>query len=762
MRLILHGVSSSVSLGSLKKEIFPLNMQLSRRSLPFVDLLLFLGAIVVASSFCYWILSLLLPASSSSSSSSLASSPSPSSSSPRRSPLSREPSVQDDALWAALHRMRLYQQRYHALLGIPANATEARLEGLLSRTNLTLRETLLVEPVVLQLRQWLRLQGMLDRLPGWIEGGMGRLSEASQTSRKADKGKMDDGRLMERLKVLETHFGTIASDLQRATLGIQALGTQCHRRIEENFVRSPEDGLVRIVDNRPNRADNATWIQNMKQDIGELVRKIESSDEDTFRMLQKGGAAHMETVIQLSPLSSSSSSSPLADPSLLGNHTTHPVALQIIDTHNNRFVLARPANLALLGEDAKLLHEILLLVVVALAMGAVSETVGLPSFLGYLAAGTMLGPSCLNRVQNLVQMSTLGQLGLLFIVLSLGLHFSLDTMRAVWKTSVLLVVCLTIFSIILCVLAGNLIFEMAWTQSTFIGLILSLSSTAVAIKCLQRGDPQAIQTASGQLILGLLILQDVIFFAALALLPHLCGSAGMIKLFGALASLLVSTAVYSLVTMLLINGISRYFAGLWSKLTPLGLVGVILLMTLLGQRLNVSLELGCFIAAVFVGSSLDRHSPSHSHLHPAPAALDLSHAAPSRGDRIRASISGLVEALSILFFLSVGLAIDVRFLWGEKLLLLPLALGICVLKSGVMAGLGRMVAGCEGRVAALVGVDLGQISELALVLGARGRQLGLVSAESYYMIAGVTALGMILTPVLWFLFAWWEGRHCKY
>ena len=716
-------------------------MPVPRRSPPLLDLLLFLLAIVVASTFCYWILSLLLPNAL-----------------PRRHPPSYKPSAQDGALWGSLQRMRLWQQHYYLLFGIPMNATESRLESLLVHSNLTLRETLTLEPVVLQLRQWQRLQNMVDKMPLWIENGMNNLAKAShaQTKQRVN-GKQDDGMLRERFKIIQKHFDVVASDLQLAILGIQPLSTQCHQRMEENFLTSSEDGVVHIVDTRLNKPDNASWIQSVKQDIGELVRKIEASDGDTFKMLQKGGTAHMETVIQLP-----------ADSTLLDLNSTHSVVMQIIDTHNNRFVLARPANLAHLGEDSKLLYEILMLTVAAVMAGAAAEWLGLPSFLGHLAAGTVLGPSWMNQVQNLVQMNTLGQLGLIFIVLSLGLHLSLDTMKAVWKTSLLLVSLLTIISMAGCVMAGRLIFDMSFGQSVFIGSILSLSSTAVAIKCLERGDANAIQTPTGQLILGLLISQDVLFCVALALLPHLRGSLGVIRLLVALGGLCFGTATYALLVMALIKATRRYCSSLWMRITPLGLIGLILFMTLLGQRLGVSLELGCFIAAVIVGSFpecladhssshlLVNHSNSNSNSNSNSTPIPI----PSPEDRLRSLISTLSDALSILFFISVGLAIDVRFLWGEKFLLLPLTLGICVIKAGVISTLARLV-GCKGHVAALVGVNLGQVSELALVLGTRGRQLGLVSAESYYMVAGVTALGMIVTPVFWFLLACYEGRHVK-
>jgi CPA2 family monovalent cation:H+ antiporter-2 len=331
-----------------------------------------------------------------------------------------------------------------------------------------------------------------------------------------------------------------------------------------------------------------------------------------------------------------------------------------------------------------------------------------------------------------MQINTFGQFCLLMIVCSLGLEFSLDKIQAVWMISLLGTLLMGMASSLLSCIIGIYLFQVSFQQSLFVGLILSLSSTVVAVKCLQSsGDKGVIGTIVGKSVMGVLVAQDLLFCIALAILPVFAsGHAGTWNFVKTVIIFVFKTTTFTISVML----VSRLIANIapWAMFDHLRVIGFVALATITGHYFGVSVELGVFLAAMAVSTFTPADHPVYHALHE------------TRDQRIVT----LSEFASIFFFASIGLLLDMRFLWGELFLLVPFSLFIVIVKATATALIMKMLS-LEWRHAITVGVDLAQVSELALLLGARGRRLGLITGESYYVLAGVTALGMILAPILW-------------
>ena len=127
--------------------------------------------------------------------------------------------------------------------------------------------------------------------------------------------------------------------------------------------------------------------------------------------------------------------------------------------------------------------------------------IGLPAFFGYILAGILIGPSGCNMIQELVQMETLAQLGVVLIVFVLGLEFSIEKIKKMWHLALGGAMTILLVTILFFVVMG-LIIGADVKEAVFVGACISLSSTAVVVKCIKLDQLDHLY--------GLLVMQDVI------------------------------------------------------------------------------------------------------------------------------------------------------------------------------------------------------------------------------------------------------------
>ncbi|CAG8473114.1 3690_t:CDS:2 [Diversispora eburnea] len=165
---------------------------------------------------------------------------------------------------------------------------------------------------------------------------------------------------------------------------------------------------------------------------------------------------------------------------------------------NNEYVLTRPNDLTTFYEG-------------------ILNSMGLPAFIGYIIAGCVLGPAGCNVIQELIQTETLSQLGVVFIVFMLGLEFSFDKIRSIWKFALCSATMIFLSTLSFFVLAGAII-NVSVKEAVVVGACVSLSSTAVVerLRCIEL-EP----------LYGLLVMQDVLFGVLLAAMPVLSRSVSL-------------------------------------------------------------------------------------------------------------------------------------------------------------------------------------------------------------------------------------------
>jgi monovalent cation:H+ antiporter-2, CPA2 family len=389
-------------------------------------------------------------------------------------------------------------------------------------------------------------------------------------------------------------------------------------------------------------------------------------------------------------------------------------------------------------EDFRLILDLVSVLAVAACGGLLAALLKQPVLLGYLIGGIVVGPTGLGLIKEIIQVETLAQFGVAFLLFALGVEFSLAELKKV-KAIALggggLQIALTIaVTVLVCGLTG------AWgalpAKGVFLGAILSLSSTAVVLKCLMERNET--ETPHGQVMLGILVVQDLALGLMLAVLPALdqppetIGIAVLTALLriGLFAAGAIAAGIWVIPPLL------RLLARTESReLFLLGVVALCLGIALLTEYLGLSIEMGAFVAGLMIS--------------------EVEYA-----DQTLTYVEPLRDIFASLFFVSVGMLIDPVFLWNNLELILLLVAIVFVGKFLIITPLVKIFR-YPLKTALIVGLGLAQIGEFSFVLASKGLSLGLVSRRIYLLILGTTAVTLVITPFVLrlvpYLFDWAES-----
>ncbi|MEH1832876.1 MAG: cation:proton antiporter [Nostoc sp.] len=374
-------------------------------------------------------------------------------------------------------------------------------------------------------------------------------------------------------------------------------------------------------------------------------------------------------------------------------------------------------------EDFRLIVDLVLVLGVAACGGLLAALLRLPVLLGYLIGGMIVGPAGLGLIKELIQVETLAQFGVAFLLFALGVEFSFGELKKV-KAIALggggLQIALTILvTVVVCGLTG------AWgalpAKGMFLGCILSLSSTAVVLKCLMEANQT--ETPHGQVMLGILVVQDLALGLMLAVLPALNQPAESIGI--AVLTALLSIGLFAAGAIAagiwLIPPLLQLLARTESReLFLLGVVALCLGIALLTEHLGLSIEMGAFVAGLMIS--------------------EVEYA-----DQTLTYVEPLRDIFASLFFAAIGMLIDPVFLWNNLELILGLVAIVFVGKFLIITPLVKLFR-YPLKTAIIAGLGLAQIGEFSFVLASEGQFLGLVSRQIYLLILGTTAVTLMLTP----------------
>ena len=372
----------------------------------------------------------------------------------------------------------------------------------------------------------------------------------------------------------------------------------------------------------------------------------------------------------------------------------------------------------------RFIHDLALIMVVAGITTVLCHRLRQPVVLGYLVAGMLLGPHTppLAFVLEEQSLHAIAELGVVLLLFSVGLEFNLRRLRQVGAGPV--------------VAAGTEVMLMLWLgyelgrafgwrtmDALFLGAIMSLSSTMLVLRSLD--DAGRRKEAFGQLVLGILVVEDICTVVLIALLSGIALTGDVapgqaLTLIGKLALFVVVGLVLGL---LAIPRFIDWVAGLGRNETLLvTTLGVCFGASLLAVNAGLSVALGAFISGAIVGES---------------------HALP----RVEKLIAPLRDMFGALFFVAIGMLIDPRALLQYWLPVLLVSVAVIVGKT-LTCTFGGALAGHDGRNALRAGLSLAQIGEFSFVIASLGLSLKVTSDFLYPIAVAVSAVTAFVTPYL--------------
>ncbi len=373
---------------------------------------------------------------------------------------------------------------------------------------------------------------------------------------------------------------------------------------------------------------------------------------------------------------------------------------------------------------AEFIQDLAVIMLIAGVVTIVFHYFRQPVVLGYILAGVIIGPHTppFELIQDDRTIKIVAELGVVFLMFSLGLEFNLKKLSSVGITAFIA----ALAEIFLMTWIGyeiGMYFKWNTMDSLFLGAILAISSTTIIVKALDELGMKNERFA--QLIFGILIVEDILAIGMIALLSGVAmnGQIDAGDVFSTVGKLSLFMIVALILGLLMVPRVLAFVARFQSNevflITVLGLCFGFCLLVL---QLEYSIALGAFMIGAIMSEA------RHMHL-------------------IERLIAPIRDMFSALFFVGVGLLFNPSVLLTYAL---PIAVITIAVVFGKMfaCGLGTFVAGNDGRTSLRVGMGLSQIGEFSFIIASLGLTLQVTSEFLYPIVVAVSAVTTLLTPYL--------------
>jgi len=370
------------------------------------------------------------------------------------------------------------------------------------------------------------------------------------------------------------------------------------------------------------------------------------------------------------------------------------------------------------------IHDLAIIMLAAGIVTVVFHLLRQPVVLGYIVAGVLIGPHTppYTFVTNEETIRTLAELGVVFLLFSLGLEFSLRHLRQVGATALVSAIAGIVTMLSLGYAVGRA-FDWSVMDALFLGAMLSISSTTITIKALE--DLKLKKQHFAQVVFAILIVEDVLAIAMIALLASAAktgaiDSGEVMRTLGGLTVFLVASLVVGILTVpRLLDFVARFNS---NEMLLVSVLGLLFGFCLVVVRLGYNAALGAFVIGAIIAETGALH-------------------------RIERVIAPVRDMFSAIFFVAVGLMLD-------PVMLLDYAGPVAAATVAVILGkslartAGSFAAGQDARTSLRIGMSLAQIGEFSFIIATLGLTLKATSAFLYPIAVCVSAITTLFTPYL--------------
>ncbi|MBI3897437.1 MAG: cation:proton antiporter [Gammaproteobacteria bacterium] len=372
--------------------------------------------------------------------------------------------------------------------------------------------------------------------------------------------------------------------------------------------------------------------------------------------------------------------------------------------------------------DSSLLFQMVLFLASAVIIVPLSKRLGLGTVLGFLIAGIIIGPWGLRLVRDVENTLHLAEFGVVLLLFIIGLELQPSRLWAL-RRPVFGLGSAQVLGTGALLAVGGYALGLSLTAAVIAGLALSFSSTAFALQML--AERKQLTTHFGRTSFAILLFQDLAAIPLLAIVPMLSGATDMDQTAGITAVIKAVTVIAIVVGggRFLLRPLLRFVAATASQeiFTAAALL-IVMSTALLLQQVGLSMALGAFLAGVLLADSEYRHE-------------------------LEADIEPFKGLLLGLFFMSVGMSLDLGLVTSEPLVIVGLTLGLIAVKATVLYIVGRL-SGQDNSTAVNMALVISQGGEFAFVLFAVATGTGVMDRTTANLLVVIVSMSLAATPLL--------------
>lgn len=371
--------------------------------------------------------------------------------------------------------------------------------------------------------------------------------------------------------------------------------------------------------------------------------------------------------------------------------------------------------------------QIAFVVLCAMGAGLAFSCFGYTPVLGYIIAGLLLGPSVFSVISNVESITICSEMGIIFLLFVIGQGLSFEKIKHIWKTSVLITVASTVCTYGILLVIGSF-FKINHSLVVLCAFCITLSSTAVTVKSLdtlnEKGDSVEENT------FGILIAQDLIALVMVLIINVLARKTGVEISYK--SPRLIALMLFSIGLFLYFSNYNTYvhkttnFIKRHKDMLSIVVFGICLGCAVLAELVGFSAPFGAFIAGLVLGNS-------------------------NLKEEVKNVSSPIEEIFLMTFFLSVGLLVDIKFIWHNLGMITLALIYITVGKTIMNIGILRLFK-FSMKDSFIISVLLGHIGEFSFMLAFAANKLELIREVELKFLVSLTALSLFLSP-FWLIFA---------